>query len=91
MLCSVAGMTTLDREWLFMCFFLGTPVSSTNKADRHDTTEILLKVSLITITLTLNRPEFEPTIYRSGRFTVSVMVRVHASSPVDRGFELRSV
>ena len=33
-----------------------TPVSSTNKTDRYDTTEILLKVALNTITLT-------PTIY----------------------------
>jgi hypothetical protein len=30
----------------------GTPVSSTIKTDRHDTTEILLKVALNTITLT---------------------------------------
>jgi hypothetical protein len=28
---------------------MGTPVSSTNKADRHDNTEILLKVALNTI------------------------------------------
>ena len=34
-------------------FSLGTPVSSTNKTDRHDITEILLKVALNTITLTL--------------------------------------
>jgi hypothetical protein len=33
-------------------FFLGTPVSSTNKTDHHDITEILLKVALNTITLT---------------------------------------
>ena len=31
---------------------LGTPVSSTNKTDRHYITEILLKVALNTITLT---------------------------------------
>jgi hypothetical protein len=31
--------------------FTGFPVSSTNKADRHDITEILLKVALNTITL----------------------------------------
>ena len=31
---------------------LGTPVSSINKADRHDVTEILLKVALNTINLT---------------------------------------
>ena len=35
-------------------FSQGTPVSSTNKPDRHDITEILLKVLLNTITLTLN-------------------------------------
>jgi hypothetical protein len=29
--------------------FLGIPVSSTNKTDRHDITEILLKVALNTI------------------------------------------
>ena len=29
----------------------GTPVSSTNKTDRHDITEILLKVALSTINL----------------------------------------
>jgi hypothetical protein len=28
---------------------MGTPVSSINKTDRHDITEILLKVALITI------------------------------------------
>ena len=31
----------------------GTPVSSPNKTDRHDITEVLLKVALNTITLTL--------------------------------------
>ena len=34
-------------------FSLGTSVSSTNKTDRHDITEILLKVALNIITLTL--------------------------------------
>jgi hypothetical protein len=33
-------------------FSLGTPVSSTNKTDRHDITEILLKVVLNTVNLT---------------------------------------
>ena len=33
-------------------FSSGTPVSSTNKTDRHDIAEILLKVALSTITLT---------------------------------------
>jgi len=34
-------------------FSPGTPVSSTNKTDRHDITEILLKAALNSITLTL--------------------------------------
>ena len=34
-------------------FSLGTTVSSTNKTDRHDITEILLKVALNAITITL--------------------------------------
>ena len=33
--------------------YLGTPVSSTNKTDCHDITEILFKVALDTITRTL--------------------------------------
>jgi hypothetical protein len=37
---------TCDRLW----FSPGTPVSSTNKIDRHDMTEILLKVALNTTT-----------------------------------------
>jgi hypothetical protein len=40
-----------------MLFSLGTPVSSTNKADRHDKTEILLKVELNTITQSLSNPK----------------------------------
>jgi hypothetical protein len=35
-------------------FSLDTPVSSTNKTDRHHITEILLKVALNTITLAPN-------------------------------------
>jgi hypothetical protein len=39
-------------QWLVTClwFSLGTLVSSINKADQHDITEILLKVALSTIT-----------------------------------------
>jgi hypothetical protein len=37
----------------------GTPVSSTNKTDRHDIAEILLKVALNTITQTKNYSFFE--------------------------------
>jgi len=52
-----------SRSWRFVLditcdlrhvggFFQCTPVSFTNKTDRHDTTEIFLKVVLNTITLT---------------------------------------
>jgi hypothetical protein len=47
-------MTTLcDKvcQWLCLWFFWGTPVSSTNKTDRHYITEILLKVMLNIIIL----------------------------------------
>ena len=41
-------------QWLATCqwFSPGTPVSSSNKTDRHDITEILFKVTLKTIPLT---------------------------------------
>jgi hypothetical protein len=39
-------------EW----FYPGTPVSSTNKTDRHDVTEILLKVALNPINQTNHNP-----------------------------------
>jgi hypothetical protein len=44
---------TFDRSVVFS----STPVSSTNKTDRHDKTEILLKVALSTITPALHRAE----------------------------------
>ena len=47
----------LVSDWWFS---LGTPVSTTNKTDHHDITEILLKLVLNTITLTLTHKE--PTI-----------------------------
>jgi hypothetical protein len=37
-------------------FFLGTPVSSTNKADHHHITEVLLKVALNTIKPNKTKP-----------------------------------
>ena len=39
----------------FSVFFSSTLVSSTSKTDRHDITEILLKVALNTVTLTISR------------------------------------
>jgi hypothetical protein len=41
------------RTHNFRCFSPGTPVSSTNKTDRHDITAILLKEVLNTITISL--------------------------------------
>jgi hypothetical protein len=43
-------------QWLAtgQWFSMGTPVCSTNKTDRHDITEILLKMTLNTIILTPN-------------------------------------
>ena len=38
--------------------FLGTANSSTNKTEHLDITDILLKVALNTITLTLNKAQF---------------------------------
>jgi hypothetical protein len=53
---AVLNTTLCDTvcQWLTISrwFSLGTPVSSTNKTDRHDIAEILLKVALNTITLT---------------------------------------
>ena len=50
----VLNITLCDKicQWLATgwCFSPGTPVSSTNKTDCHDITEILLEVGLNTIT-----------------------------------------
>ena len=39
-------------------FLLGTPVSSTNKTDRHNIVEILLKVALNTILTPMSKDNF---------------------------------
>ena len=70
----VLDTTLCDKvcQWLAACqwFSLGTPVSSTNKTDRHDiyknVTEILLKVALNTITL----PSLESSKDELGLFVV---------------------
>ena len=55
---SIFGTTLYDNVCQRLAagrwFSMGTSVSSTNKADRHDITEILLKVALNTITLYIN-------------------------------------
>jgi len=50
----VATLCDKVCQWVATCRWLspGSPVSSTNKTDRQDITEILLKVALNTITLT---------------------------------------
>jgi hypothetical protein len=48
-LCDKVCQSLVAGQW----FSLGIQVSSTNKTDRHNITEILLKVALNTITLTL--------------------------------------
>jgi len=48
-LCDKVCQRLAAGQW----FSMGTPVSSTNKTDCHDITEILLKVALNTLTLTL--------------------------------------
>jgi hypothetical protein len=53
--CHILGMLRVEMtlaagRW----FSTGPPVSSTNKTDRHDITEILLKVALSIIALTIN-------------------------------------
>jgi hypothetical protein len=50
-LCDKVCQWLVTGQWFSLC----TPVSSTNKTDRHDITEILLKVALNTITLTPNQ------------------------------------
>jgi hypothetical protein len=49
--------------------FSGTPISSTNKTDRHDITEILLKVALNSIAsiLKFENPPWKKTFLKKSR------------------------
>jgi hypothetical protein len=47
-------------------FSLGTPVSSTNKTDSHDIIEILLKVALNIINLSINLYSSNPPFVVAG-------------------------
>ena len=50
----VLDITLCDKVWqLIVAGWWFSPVSSTNKTGRHDITEILLKVALNTITITV--------------------------------------
>ena len=51
-LCDKVRQLLATGRW----FSPGTPVSSTNKIDRHDISEILLKVALNTINLNQTKP-----------------------------------
>jgi hypothetical protein len=68
---SVLDTTLCDKvyQWLAtgLLFSPGTPVSSTNKTDRNDLAEILLKVVLNTISLILNYFHNIPKPYREER------------------------
>jgi hypothetical protein len=55
--------SAVDPGWWFSS---GTPVSSTNKTDCHDITEILLKVALNTIKQT------KPEIIHSNEMMIAV-------------------
>jgi hypothetical protein len=59
---------------------LGTPVSSTNKTDRHDIAEILLKMALNTINQT------KPAIFIPNCI-IGETISVFTSSVVDRWFD----
>ena len=79
-------------------FSPGTTVSSTNKTDRHDIDEILLKVALNTITLTHNTPYEKKILKHSflfcfGRWIhlgVVMMIVLSMGSVVDRWFDFRA-
>jgi len=55
-------------------FYPGTPVSSTNKTGHHDIAEILLKVALNTITLTLFSHIFRASMTHLFRFKWETMI-----------------
>jgi hypothetical protein len=58
-------------------FSPGTQVSSTNKTDRHDITEILLKVALNTINQQSNcMLLFRRTLTFCGRITLLLHIRI---------------
>jgi hypothetical protein len=70
----VLDTTLCDKvcQWLVasLWFSPGTPLSSTNKTDHHNITQILLKVTLNTITPTL---QFQ-IIYNSDNFAAPVIL-----------------
>jgi hypothetical protein len=57
-LCDKVSQRLAEGWW----FYSVSPVSSINKTDRHDITEILLKMALNTITLTLFNQQILPSM-----------------------------
>jgi hypothetical protein len=53
-------------------FSPGTPVSSTNKADQYEITDIFLKLALNTITLTLTLKLVHTLIFKNGAYENSI-------------------
>ena len=76
-------------------FSPGTLVSFTNKTDRHDITELLLKVALNTITLTLTCRSASTLVYLQQMWTVVFLFTIsepfmflftYFTSPIDSWF-----
>ena len=60
-------------QYYVIKFSPGTPVSSTNKTDRHDVTDILLKVALSFKTLTLiTSRDTDTNIFLMGNICLSL-------------------
>jgi len=59
---AIHGEVYLIQLAIGLWFSAGTPVSSTNKTDHHDITEILLKVALNTI-----NPKLKPNLHLINR------------------------
>jgi hypothetical protein len=66
-----SGFSVTDR-W----FSPNTPVSSTNKTDRHDITEILLKVALNTINPFFNVYNIQTGIVYNYRYKIQNYIKI---------------
>ena len=71
-LCDKVCQWLATGRWFSLC----TPVSSTNKTDRHDITEILLKVTLNTIIQTLNLSCFISIVWLNKRNNCRLLINM---------------
>ena len=69
------GEVYLIQHYVIKWFSLGTPVSATNRADRHDKTEVLLKVALNTIKQQTNQSKI--LLVLGKLYGIVLMCRVH--------------